>query len=81
MSVLAPEVTVELTQMLQALQSPDNNVRTQAEDHLATQWTNSKPEMLLMGLAEQIQDQQDAAVRFLPRKTTSREVGRLLTPM
>jgi importin-5 len=54
MSVLPPQVHAELTELLQALQSSDNTVRSQAEDHLATNWTSTKPEMLLMGLVEQI---------------------------
>jgi len=54
MSVLPPQVHAELTELLQALQSSDNTVRSQAEDHLATNWTSAKPEMLLMGLVEQI---------------------------
>ncbi|KAI5460274.1 armadillo-type protein [Mariannaea sp. PMI_226] len=54
MSMLPPDVHAELTQLLQALQSPDNSIRSQAEDHLQTNWTSSRPEVLLMGLAEQI---------------------------
>jgi len=53
MSVLPPEVAAELTQLLQALQSPDNSIRSQAEDHLQNNWTATRPEILLMGLAEQ----------------------------
>jgi hypothetical protein len=62
MSVLSPEIHAELNQLLQALQSPDNGVRSQAEEHLQNNWTNTRPEMLLMGLAEQIQGSQDVAV-------------------
>lgn len=67
MSVLPPDVHAELSQLLQALQSPDNSVRTQAEDHLQNNWTANRPEVLLMGLAEQIQVASDASVRFSPR--------------
>jgi len=63
MSVLSPEIHAELNQLLQALQSPDNGVRSQAEEHLQNNWTNTRPEMLLMGLAEQVQGSQDIATR------------------
>ncbi|KZL75448.1 importin subunit beta-3, partial [Colletotrichum tofieldiae] len=63
MSVLPPDVHAELSQLLQALQSPDNSVRTQAEDHLQNNWTANRPEVLLMGLAEQIQVASDASIR------------------
>jgi hypothetical protein len=62
MSVLPADVHAELTQLLQALQSSDNSVRSQAEEHLQNNWTNSRPEVLLMGLAEQIQGAGDTAV-------------------
>ena len=54
MSLLPAEVTAELTQLLLALQSADNSVRSQAEEHLHNSWTVTKPEVLLMGLVEQI---------------------------
>ncbi|CAK7562739.1 MAG: importin subunit beta-3 [Sporothrix epigloea] len=57
MSLLPPELGVELSQLLQALQSADNAIRSQAEDHLQNNWTASRPEVLLMGLAEQIGSQ------------------------
>lgn len=63
MSVLPPDVHNELAQLLDALQSSDNGVRSQAEDHLANNWTTTKPEMLLMGLVEQIQGSNDPNVR------------------
>jgi hypothetical protein len=44
------------------LQSADNTVRTQAEEHLNTNWVATKPEMLLMGLVEQIQGSNDTTV-------------------
>jgi hypothetical protein len=64
MSVLASQDQAELAQLLQALQSADNNVRAQAEEHLANNWTNTKPEMLLMGLVEQIRGSTDTTVSF-----------------
>ncbi|KOS23432.1 Importin subunit beta-3 [Escovopsis weberi] len=63
MSLLPPDVHAELTQLLQALQSPDNGIRSQAEEHLQNNWTGTRPEVLLMGLAEQIQGAEDNAVR------------------
>lgn len=65
MSVLPPDVHAELAQLLDALQSSDNSVRSQAEEHLANNWTTTKPEMLLMGLVEQIQGSNDATVGHL----------------
>lgn len=62
MSVLPADVHAELSQLLQALQSPDNTIRSQGEEHLQNNWTNSRPEVLLMGLAEQTQGANDTAV-------------------
>ncbi len=63
-SVLAPNVQAELAQLLQALQSRDNHVRSQAEEHLQNNWTSTQPEVLLMGLAEQIAPPRDTSVCF-----------------
>ncbi|PON31128.1 hypothetical protein TGAM01_v200548 [Trichoderma gamsii] len=63
MSLLPPDVHAELTQLLQALQASDNSIRSQAEDHLQNSWTNSRPEVLLVGLVEQIQGGTDNALR------------------
>lgn len=62
MSHLSPEIHAELTQLLQALQSADNGIRSQAEEHLQNNWTNNRPEVLLVGLAEQIQGASDNTV-------------------
>lgn len=62
MSVLPPDVQADLTQLLGALQSPDNSVRSQAEEHLATNWQATKPDMLLMGLVEQLQGASEPTV-------------------
>jgi hypothetical protein len=67
MSVLPPDVHNELAQLLDALQSSDNSVRSQAEEHLANNWTTTKPELLLMGLVEQIQGSNDPTVHTLAR--------------
>lgn len=69
MSILPPDVHAELNQLLQALQSSDNTIRSQAEEHLQNNWTGSRPEVLLMGLAEQVQGAGDNAVGFNPPKT------------
>lgn len=63
MSVLSPQVHAELTQLLQALQSGDNNIRSQAEEHLSSNWTSTQPEVLLMGLVEQIHASTDTTTR------------------
>lgn len=62
MSVLSADVHNELALLLDALQSSDNAVRSQAEEHLANNWTAAKPEILLMGLVEQIQGSNDPTV-------------------
>jgi hypothetical protein len=62
MSQLPPEVHQELGQLLQGLQSPDNVLRTQAEARLNDDWTLPRPEVLLMGLSEQIEGAEDPAV-------------------
>lgn len=60
--MLPEDVHAELAQLLQALQSADNGIRSQAEEHLQNNWSNTRPEVLLMGLAEQIQGANDTAV-------------------
>ncbi|KAI1000584.1 Importin subunit beta-3 [Podosphaera aphanis] len=76
MSILPADALSEFTQMLNALQSPDNVVRSQAEEHLMNNWTLSKPDMLLMGLVEQIQGSNDPTIRSFAsvifRRTASR---------
>lgn len=80
MSLLSPEIHAELTQLLQALQSADNGIRSQAEEHLQTNWTASRPEILLMGLAEQVQGAQAAAVRPSLPLSVTRHSQVLLNP-
>ena len=63
--MLPPEVQTTLTQLLQALSSGDNALRSQAEEQLNNDWTANRPDILLMGLVEQIQGAQDQAVRYL----------------
>lgn len=62
--MLPPEVHSVLAQLLSGLQSPDNVARTQAEETLNNDWVNAQTEILLMGLAEQIQLAEDAGVRL-----------------
>lgn len=66
MSVLPAEMHNELAQLLDALQSSDNNVRSQAEEHLSNNWSVTRPEILLMGLVEQIQGSNDPTVSLFP---------------
>lgn len=61
--MLPPEITNELGQLIQGLQSPNNDVRSQAEEVLANNWTNTRPEILLMGLAEHIAGSPQTQVR------------------
>lgn len=62
MSVLPAEVQGALQQLLQALSSNDNVVRTQAEEQLNNDWTTNRSDLLLMGLAEQIQNNPETQV-------------------
>lgn len=62
MSVLPAEVQGALTQLLQALTTSDNTIRSQAEEQLNNDWTPNRPDMLLMGLVEQIQAAPEPAV-------------------
>jgi importin-5 len=75
MSVLQPEVQAALTQLLSALQSSDNTLRSQAEEQLNGDWTTQRPDVLLMGLAEQSQGAEDASVCFFNIERTQDRVG------
>ena len=63
MSQLPAEVQTALGQLLGALSSSDNNVRSQAEEHLTNDWVVNRPDVLLMGLVEQMHGSQDISVR------------------
>ncbi|KAA8622517.1 KAP95 Karyopherin importin beta [Pyrenophora tritici-repentis] len=63
MSVLPPEVHTALATLLQGLQSPDNVQRATAEQQLNEEWVNQRPDVLLMGLSEQIELAQDTSTR------------------
>lgn len=64
MSLLPPEVHTALSQLLRGLSSPDNSLRTQAEEQLNSDWIQNRPDVLLMGLAEQIEGAEDVVVSF-----------------
>lgn len=80
MSVLPADVTDALFQLLQCLQSPDNIIRSHAEESLNTDWVVGRPDVLLMGLVEQIKAGSDpgnrafAAVIFRRIATRMRKV-------
>ena len=69
MSILPPELHAALAQLLQALSSADNNARSQAEEQLSTEWVAARPDVLLMGLVEQIQEAGEPSVSQRQRKT------------
>lgn len=62
MSILPADTQESLLQLLQALSAADNAVRAAAEEQLNTAWVTSRPEVLLMGLAEQIAISQETSV-------------------
>ncbi len=64
MSVLPAQVHAALAQLLRALSSSDNTIRSQAEEQLNTEWVAGRPGVLLMGLVEQIQDSEETSVRI-----------------
>lgn len=63
MSALHPELSNALAQLLQGLNSSDNELRSKYEDSLANEWQAQKPEVLLMGLVEHAHAAQDEKVR------------------
>ena len=65
MSQLPAEVHTALAELLVALQSTDNSERTRAEQQLNDEWVAKRPDVLLMGLAEQMQGSQDEGVSAL----------------
>lgn len=69
MSVLPVEVGSALAELLHELSSSENVVRALAEERLNTEWAAARPDVLLMGLVEQIQVSQDPAVGTLSRLT------------
>lgn len=65
MSVLSAEVGNALIRLLNQLSSPENDARASAEEQLHAEWVSARPDILLMGLVEQIQNSQEPAVRIL----------------
>lgn len=63
MSALHPELQNALAQLLQGLNSSDNELRSKYEDSLANEWQAQKPDALLMGLVEHAHAAQDEKVR------------------
>lgn len=63
--MLPPEVHNALSNLLEGLQSADSDTRTPAEEQLNNDWVQTRPDLLLMGLVEQAQGQEQAAVRPL----------------
>jgi hypothetical protein len=72
MSQLPAEVQTALGQLLGALASSDNSVRSQAEEHLTNDWVVNRPDVLLMGLVEQMHGSQDTSVWHISRDRRTR---------
>ena len=62
MSALHPELQSALAQLLQGLNSSDNELRSRYEESLANEWQAQKPDALLMGLVEHAHSSQDEKV-------------------
>ena len=62
MSALHPELQGALAQLLQGLNSTDNEVRGKYEDSLTNEWQAQKPDALLLGLVEHAHSAQDEKV-------------------
>ena len=71
MSILPPEIHAALTQLLQALSSADNTLRARAEEQLNSEWVAARPDVLLMGLVEQLQEAADPSVSNTPASLLS----------
>lgn len=67
MALLSSEIHTALAELLQKLSSPENQARTLAEDQLNNEWFVKQPDVLLMGLVEQIQLSQEPSVRRMPQ--------------
>ena len=63
MALLSSEIHTALAELLQKLSSPDNQARMLAEEQLNNEWFVKQPDVLLMGLVEQIQLSQEPSVR------------------
>lgn len=65
MATLPENVHAALTNLLRGLQSSDNVERTAAEQQLNDEWFSQRPDVLLMGLSEQIDFAPDSTVSTL----------------
>ncbi|KAF9731375.1 hypothetical protein PMIN06_010057 [Paraphaeosphaeria minitans] len=63
MATLPENVHAALTNLLRGLQSSDNVERTAAEQQLNDEWLSQRPDVLLMGLSEQIDFAPDSTTR------------------
>lgn len=72
MSVLPAEIHTALDNLLKGLQSPDNVERTAAEEQLNKEWVGERPDVLLMGLSEQIELANDTSVSTIARSRARR---------
>ena len=63
MSMLPADVTAALGQLIEALQSKENIVRSHAEESLNNEWVVARPDALLMGLVEQLRHAESTVVR------------------
>ena len=63
MPVLGPEIHTALVQLLAGLSSAENDVRSRAEEQLNNDWIANQPDVLLMGLVEQMHESPDPQVR------------------
>lgn len=62
MASLPENIHAALSTLLRGLQSPDNVERTAAEEQLNQEWSAQRPDVLLMGLAEQLDFAPDSTV-------------------
>lgn len=62
MASLPEHIHAALTNLLRGLQLPDNVERTAAEEQLSQEWFAQRPDVLLMGLSEQIDFAPDSSV-------------------
>lgn len=62
MSLLPADVNAALSQLVEALQSKDNTIRSHAEENLTNEWVVARPELLLMGLVEQLRHSENTIV-------------------
>lgn len=75
MSLLSSEIHTALTDLLQKLSSSDNQLRTLAEEQLNNEWFIKQPDVLLVGLVEQIQLSQEQSVRHILRTLQLQLIG------